>query len=685
MEYASYTPPATVLSTSSSVEDINEFLHTKYGYFHTSSVPKVPFELSDFVILKAIVDPCAIITLWINRFPASMSAQRIIVPKPTKRKTTVRNVVQEEAAKDKLRMESEVDTLVSLFIDGSNSPFKIGAACKEKNIKVARMTLLLKALPNDLLQDDSESLMLRRAAWDLIDGSGKRGGRQIMYTIRELQLCVYGVASGNIGTKAAVAKYGVPKTIINERLIEFASLLGINDTNYKKRKDAVKLHCIAEPETSEECSKRLFEKNRGPKKYLSTAECHLVASVMSNYKGASCGLDRAGTQKLVRDTIHAKGTEMLLEATEHNDATLAKQSQRLITAHVTPTYMREMLSPKALKDIQEDGKSGGTFTADSRISSKRLQAASPLTSSLMTKTFLKKFHELYELGILKTRLPTAVQCWGGDEAGITPEGNYQKTFSFNSPVNERPFHAQTGERNVFWSTILFATCATGEDMIAPMIVHQGGTDTDMPMKFVFGLGENWSVSSTSSGYMDQDSFYAYAVHFVLQTKAGKENVKFLFIDGHDSHWSVRALTHFLDNYVYIFFLKSANSINDQPNDMGPNAMWKSSYDSAFQDWRRRFPTMQFVVGYQNSILVDAWKRFTENVKLGDTVRKAWAKSNLYPMVDVLAGGYENVSVETIRLAKLSLPYADARDAAALNLILTKGNFLALYMHIYLRV
>jgi hypothetical protein len=108
--------------------------------------------------------------------------------------------------------------------------------------------------------------------------------------------------------------------------------------------------------------------------------------------------------------------------------------------------------------------------------------------------------------------------------------------------------------------------------------------------------------------------------------------------------------------------------------MGPNAKWKASYDSAFQEWRAKFPTMQFVVGYQNGILVNAWKKFKNDTKLAATIRKAWAKSNLFPMVDVLAAGYENVSDETRRLARLSLPFADAKDAASLNLIITKGIF-----------
>lgn len=679
-----------MLSTSSTIPEINEFLHFKYGYFATSSEPKVPFELPDFLILKAITNPCIIVTIWLNRFPPAMSTTTTSpvtnpsvvtngAPKSVKpKKTNERSEDQEIAAKAQLRMELEVETILYLSLAKSNNP-TIVKVCQSKKLNAHRMKTLLKAIPNDLSPDNAESMMASRTAWALVDPSGKRGGKQVMYTQSELQSCVYVVASGKLGTQAAIAKYGIPKSTIKERLIEFASLLGINETDYTKRKNDVKSYCNKNPFASLECSRLLMEKKRGPTVYLSKTENHVMANVIGNYKGAACGKDRPGARKLVKDTIQAKGQELMLEATEKQDRKLWKSAQRLINASVTASYMRKILSPEALLDIQEKGKSTGTFTADSRISSKRLQAASPLTSSLMTKKFLDKYAELFQQGILKTAQPTASQCWGADEAGITPEGNYKKTFSLNAPIGERPFHAQTGERNVFWTTILFATCADGMNLIDPMIVHQGGTDTDMPMKFVDGLGEDWVVSATSSGYMDQDSFYAYAVHFVQQTGASAENVKFLFIDGHDSHWSVKALAHFHNNFVFVFFLKSQNSINDQPNDMGPNAKWKAAYDAAFQNWRARYPTIQFVVGYQNSILVDAWNIFKSDVKLGNTVRKAWAKSNLFPMVDVLAGGYENVSEETRRLAKLSLPYADAKDATALNLIISKGAYCLLYI------
>ena len=52
----------------------------------------------------------------------------------------------------------------------------------------------MHAMPNDLPPDNA-----RRTAWTLVDPSGKRGGKQLLYTHIELQCCVHSVASGKFG------------------------------------------------------------------------------------------------------------------------------------------------------------------------------------------------------------------------------------------------------------------------------------------------------------------------------------------------------------------------------------------------------------------------------------------------------------------------------------------------------
>ena len=188
----------------------------------------------------------------------------------------------------------------------------------------------------------------------------------------------------------------------------------------------------------------------------------------------------------------------------------------------------------------------------------------------------------------------------------------------------------------------------------------------MPSKFITYLEDDWSVSCSPSGYTDQICFFAYARHFVAQTKPHKDNVLFLFIDGHDSHWSPEALSYLRDNYVYPMFLKSNNSINDQPSDMGPNAKWKSCYGDAYQEFRVQYPTVPMTPDWQNRVLVNAWYKFKNDKNLASTITKAWAKSNLFPMVDPL-------KEDTKRLAMLAATQtSDTTDFNLLKRIYTAG-------------
>ena len=44
------------------------------------------------------------------------------------------------------------------------------------------------------------------------------------------------------------------------------------------------------------------------------------------------------------------------------------------------------------------------------------------------------------------------------------------------------------------------------------------------------------------------------------------------------------MAHMMRNHIYVTFLISNNSVNDQPADMGQNASLKSHYDSAMDTW-----------------------------------------------------------------------------------------------------
>jgi len=58
------------------------------------------------------------------------------------------------------------------------------------------------------------------------------------------------------------------------------------------------------------------------------------------------------------------------------------------------------------------------------------------------------------------------------------------------------------------------------------------------------------------------------------------------------------------------------SINDQPCDMGPNAMLEKYYNDASLTWRRQYtPNVPLTVQFFNNILVAAYTNFAEDPKV----------------------------------------------------------------------
>ena len=91
--------------------------------------------------------------------------------------------------------------------------------------------------------------------------------------------------------------------------------------------------------------------------------------------------------------------------------------------------------------------------------------------------------------------------------------------------------------------------------------------------------------------------------------------QFVFLDGHDSHWFVDALELAKRNNIHIFFLKSNDSINDQPADMGANAMLEKYYNAAMAAWRRRYVSVKFNPMFMNEVLVSAFNEFLKDKKV----------------------------------------------------------------------
>ena len=84
--------------------------------------------------------------------------------------------------------------------------------------------------------------------------------------------------------------------------------------------------------------------------------------------------------------------------------------------------------------------------------------------------------------------------------------------------------------------------------------------------------------------MDRYGWLKAMTQFSNVYGASSVNNQVLLFDGHESHFDDGALGQMMCKNIQSFVLKSSNSINDQPNNNGPNAKMKSLYNAAKRVW-----------------------------------------------------------------------------------------------------
>ena len=70
---------------------------------------------------------------------------------------------------------------------------------------------------------------------------------------------------------------------------------------------------------------------------------------------------------------------------------------------------------------------------------------------------------------------------------------------------------------------------------------------------------------------------------------------------HDSHFSSEAIDLAAENNIHVFFLKSNESISNQPADMGANAILEKHYQLTMHYWKREYAMTPFTVFYMNEV------------------------------------------------------------------------------------
>ena len=172
--------------------------------------------------------------------------------------------------------------------------------------------------------------------------------------------------------------------------------------------------------------------------------------------------------------------------------------------------------------------------------------------------------------------PRATQVRNYDEIKFDPNIRWIKVIcTYKLFQGELMWKVQTGEQAPFWCTLLLFTRYDGKCFMPPIILHQA---KDFLQYLHFNTPLDWTVHIPQYGYMDRDGWIKATTQFYNVCGASPVKNKILFFDGHDSHFDERTLIQMKCKTIQQFVLKIGESINDQPNNNGPNSKLKSLYN-----------------------------------------------------------------------------------------------------------
>lgn len=226
----------------------------------------------------------------------------------------------------------------------------------------------------------------------------------------------------------------------------------------------------------------------------------------------------------------------------------------------------------------------------------------------------------------------------GDEVGINPEGKWRRVSTYKGTTRPTLIHS---EKAPFWTTVWFVT-STDSRVFPPTIIHQGEEGKVSAHNLACGdavkdnkpanwLPSNWNVCQSPSGYMTKGIWKMTVEHLV--DCLGRQRAYVLYLDGYAAHWCVEALTFLADQHIYVMFLSSQNSENDQANDNGPNLVFHVCFSDACEVWRQADASrvvIPFRACHFNEVFVNAYKSFSSGRAHG-TIVSAWEKVGLFPL------------------------------------------------------
>ena len=109
--------------------------------------------------------------------------------------------------------------------------------------------------------------------------------------------------------------------------------------------------------------------------------------------------------------------------------------------------------------------------------------------------------------------------------------------------------------------------------------------------------------------MDHDGWNKAMYHFPSMCFSSPLNTQVLFYDGHASHFDDKEFNIIHRHNIQSFILNAGNSMDDQPNNNGPNTNLKNLHGNARMKWMRHHKTLKFSPPHANSFRVETWEAF----------------------------------------------------------------------------
>jgi hypothetical protein len=115
----------------------------------------------------------------------------------------------------------------------------------------------------------------------------------------------------------------------------------------------------------------------------------------------------------------------------------------------------------------------------------------------------------------------------------------------------------------------------------------------------------------------------------LESQRNTSRPIIIFFDGWDSHFH-NVLEKLRLDRIYTFFLRSQNSVVDQPNDNGPNAMVHGAFSQQFSVERAMRPTVNLLTASTNRCIAAGLAKL-QTEEGARCIRNAFQKTGLYPL------------------------------------------------------